>query len=41
MIVLDIAEVAVNFMLYAFGVCCLMVSILIGLASYYIVKDKP
>ena len=39
--ILDLAEGAVNFILYAFGACLLMVSILMGLLVHYIIKDKP
>jgi|13_taG_2_1085334.scaffolds.fasta_scaffold04135_13 hypothetical protein len=39
--ILDLAEGAVNFVIYAFGACLTMVSILMGMLIHYIIKDRP
>lgn len=39
--IIDLAESAINFVMYAFGACLFMASILMGLLVHYIVKDKP
>ncbi len=41
MIILDIAETAISFILYGVGVFFFAMTALILLGAYYISKDKP